>query len=202
MEAVNRSVLVSLFLVTACQPPAAENYVERVELAEKQRTVGEPIPSPDTQGAIWAASDEPLRLLYGKPGEPPLIALACDLTGEEPQLHVTRFARADADAKALFAFVGNGHIARIPVDAAYNGRAWLWEGAVPADTYQLGALTGPRDLYATLPGAGRVEINASPRPGQLIEACRQSLTQVMEDEASELLFEPEEPDPDEPQPPE
>lgn len=201
MEPVNRSVLVFLLALAACQPPAADNYVERVELAEKQRSVGEPIRSPDTQGAIWAAAEEPLRLLYGKPGEPPLIALACDLAGHEPQLHVTRFARADAEAKALFAFVGNGHIARIPVDAEYNGRAWLWEGSVPADTYQLGALTGPRALYATLPGAGRVEINASPRPGQLIEACLQAETEAEREEAIELQFEPEEPDTDEPQPP-
>ncbi len=186
-----------LLLLSACKPPAADNYVERVELKERSRMASPSLPSPNVEGAVWAQAGDALRILYGIPGEVPMLALACRFPGSEPTLHVTRFSRADPEAKALMAFVGNGHIARVPMDAVHNGRAWLWEGDIPAQTYALGALTGPRKLTATLPGAGLVGLNASPLPGELIASCREGVPQQVEPSA-DLEIEVDDTDPDQP----
>ncbi|RDC59490.1 hypothetical protein HME9302_00680 [Alteripontixanthobacter maritimus] len=163
--------------VTACAPPAADGYVERVDLAESRDFASEPLPSPDTEGAVWVATDlRPgidARLVYGVPGAAPLLALECSAADDGTgQLEFTRFARADAKAQALMALVGNGHVARVPVDAEYNGRAWLWRGVDAADRTEFNVLTGPRDVTVTVPGAGLVKLNASPLPGELVSQCR------------------------------
>ncbi len=163
--------LVALLLICACKPPATDEYVERVDLAETRGTVGEPLPSPDVEGAVWADSGAN-RIVYGIPGQVPFLALACEGGAGAGQIHITRFAAADARAKALFALIGNGHIARLPVDAKWNGQAWLWEGSIPADDPRTEVLTGTRKVTATLPGAGMLDLNPSPKPSQLVEACR------------------------------
>ncbi len=165
--------LAAAVTVAACKPPASDAYLERVDLSEAKGASVEPLDSPDTTDAVWADGKIAGRILYGIPGEIPFLALACETrpTGER-QIRFIRFAAADPQAEALFALVGNGHIARIPVDATWNGRAWLWEGVVAADNPDLEVLTGQRTITATLPGAGQLDLNPSPRPGQLIEACR------------------------------
>lgn len=168
-----RLLLLSTALtLAACKPPASDDYLARVDLAEAKGAVGEPLPSPDTTGAVWANGETSDRILFGFPGETPFLALECERNGGLPQIRITRFAAANAQAKALFALIGNGHIARFPVDAEWNGRAWLWEGTVPADEPDLDVLTGKRTVAATLPGAGRLELNHSPLTGALVEACR------------------------------
>lgn len=186
-----------LLLLSACKPPAADNYVERVELKEQSRMASPSLPSPNVEGAVWAQASDPMRILYGIPGEVPMLALACRFPDDEPTLHITRFSRADPEAKALMAFVGNGHIARVPMDAVHNGRAWLWEGDIAAETYALGALTGPRKVSATLPGAGMVGLNASPMPGELIELCREGVPK-REEPSGDLEMEVDAADPDQP----
>lgn len=175
-----RRIALPLFLalaataaVTACKPPASEDYIQRTELADANRPAAKPLPSPVVTNAVWADGKTAGRILYGIPGEVPFLALVCETapTGER-QVRFIRFAAADPQAKALFALVGNGHVARIPVDATWNGRAWLWEGTLSADDQDLEVLTGKRAVTATLPGAGQLDLNPSPRPGQLIEACR------------------------------
>jgi hypothetical protein len=167
------ALIAPLVMVSACKPPASDDYLERVDLAEATGAVGEPLPSPDVTNAVWADGQVAERILYGVPGEVPFLALACERsTNGEQYIKVVRFAPADPQAEALFALVGNGHIARVPVDATWNGRAWLWEGIVPADEPDLEVLTGKRPVAATLPGAGQLILNPSPRTAQLIEACR------------------------------
>ena len=95
--------------LAACQPPAAERYEERNDPPEPESFASEPQASPDAQGAVWAPSQTPLRLLYGIPGQQPFAAIACEMEGETPSLRVTRFMRADEGAQALMAMVGNGH---------------------------------------------------------------------------------------------
>ncbi len=162
--------------MTACKPPASDDYLERVDLTEATGTARQPMPSPDTTDAVWADGKTAGRILFGNPGEVPYLALVCETapTGAQ-QIRFIRFAAADPQAKALFALVGNGHIARIPVDATWNGRAWLWEGTVPADDPDLEALTGRRTITATLPGAGQLDLRPSPLPGYLIQECRKLL---------------------------
>lgn len=160
--------LIPLLFLAACKPPAADGYVERVDLAQAGPFASEPLPSPDTTGAIWAASDTPGRILFGPPGKPPLVALAC--SGKSIEL--TRFSPADPDAKAFAAIVGNSHVVRIPVDAVPSGRASIWRGKIAADNPGLEALTGAGPVELTIPGAGTVLLNPSPLPGELVLRCR------------------------------
>lgn len=163
--------LASIFLAAACKPPASDEYVERSRIAQESTGPSEPIASPDTQGAIWAPASA-ARLLYGKPGERPLVALECDVSQGIPLLRYTRFAKADAQAKAVFALIGNGHVSRLKIDAVERNGFWRWEGAVAAEDPALDVLTGAREVEATVPGAGSVILNPSLLPGQLVENCR------------------------------
>ncbi|MDN3644833.1 hypothetical protein QWY75_01285 [Pontixanthobacter aestiaquae] len=167
-----------LLAITACKPPATDDYVERVTLSEADGLASMPIDSPDTEDAVWVESDRAGRILYGEPGGTPLMALACTEEAGKRFVHITRFAKADPDAQALIALIGNGHTARLPIDAAWNGRVWLWEGNYPASSLDLNVFTGPRRIEATVPGAGSVILNPSPRPAQLVEACRRQVPET------------------------
>jgi len=173
-----------LIALAGCQEEKAEPYVERVPLEDAQQFAGEPLPSPSVDGAIWATVDPGKRLLYGKPGETPMLALACTQPedSDRPALTFTRFVKADAKAKALMALVGNFHVARIPVDATFNGRAWVWEGSVdPADS-DLEVLTGSREVELTIPGAGSLVWLPSTLPGDLVASCRSGNGPVLPEE--------------------
>jgi hypothetical protein len=161
----------ALAVLAGCKPPATEDYVARVALDTAERHASEPLPSPDTEGALWAPGEGEARILYGKPGEAPLMALACEDGGDGRRIHITRFTAADPRAMAILALIGNGHVVRLNVDATWNGRAWLWEGYAAADDPQIEVLTGPRRVEATIAGAGSLILNPSQQPRQLIEAC-------------------------------
>ncbi|WP_435201986.1 hypothetical protein [Qipengyuania sp. 902] len=166
--------LAPLFVLAlaACKPPASDEYTERTRIAPRAEAPSEPIRSPDTEGAVWAATDNPDRLLYGKPGERPYFALECTDQGGLPLVAYTRFAKADAHAKAILALIGNGHVSRLKIDAVERGDVWRWEGAVEAEDPALDVLTGTRQVEATVPGAGSLILNPSALPGELVERCR------------------------------
>ncbi len=167
------AALLPLALLAACNPPPADDYVARVGVAGREAPSA-PIASPDTKGAVWAPSPaNPRRLVYGKPGERVLFALECVDGSTGPVLHYTRFATADAHAKAILALIGNGHVARLKIDAARSRNQWLWQGSEPALSPGLEGLTGGRQVEATVPGAGSLILNPSPLPGELILHCRQ-----------------------------
>lgn len=134
-----------------------------------------PLPSPDTTGAVWTVSEkDKQRILYGVPGEPALMALACMDQSDTPRVAITRMSPADEGAGALLAFVGNGHIGRIEVDALQVSGQSVWQGEIPASDPALEPLTGPRQFTATIPGAGMVTFNPSRVPMQWLERCRAS----------------------------
>ncbi|QSB45591.1 hypothetical protein IDJ81_05640 [Tsuneonella flava] len=171
--------LIALFAIIAlpavlggCRPPATDRYVERLDLDSGQGPTHVLTSSPDVAGAIWAVSRTPNRIVYGIPGNAPLLALACTGKDSARTLEITRFAAADRNAKAIMALIGNGHVERLPIDAKDNGRGWLWQGSYPADLPALDAFTGARKLELTIPGAGTLAINPSPQPAELIETCR------------------------------
>lgn len=155
-----------------CRPPAADRYVERVDLDTGEGPAHVLTSSPDVTGAIWAVSPTPNRIVYGIPGKAPLLALACTGEGSARTVEITRFAAADRNAKAIMALVGNGHVERLPIDAKDNGRGWLWQGRYPAVLPALDAFTGARKLELTIPGAGTLAINPSTQPAEMIETCR------------------------------
>ncbi len=172
MAMFRQTALTAFLLLAACRPPASDDYVERGQISSGRQAPSEPIASPDTEGAVWAEALRENRLLYGKPGETPLMALECVESEGDPRLAFTRFARADPHAEAILALIGNSHVVRLFVDAQKQGDAWLWHGSVPADDPQLDVLTGARQVEATVPGAGSMILNPSRLPGELIETCQ------------------------------
>lgn len=168
-----------ILALTACKPPATDDMAARGAKPERVAPSA-PIDSPDTENAVWADSRQPGRILYGNPGEPPLIALSCNREGATAEFQITRFVEADAEASALMAMIGNGHMARMPVEAEWNDRVWLWQGRYAADNPDLDVLSGPRQVELTIPGAGSVILNPSQRPGQLLDQCRRQRDPVPE----------------------
>tara|TARA_R110002072_G_scaffold15856_43_gene62996 strand:+ start:9712 stop:10299 length:588 start_codon:yes stop_codon:yes gene_type:complete len=160
-----------LLALPSCKPPAADDYVARVGLQERSGP-SEPLLSPDTAEAQWVVSREPGRIIYGNPGEPPLLALACIDGPQGAQIAYERIVAADPNAKAILALIGNSHVTRLFVDAEKTRDDWRWRGATDAEDPALEVLTGPRQVEATVPGAGSVILNASSLPRELINRCR------------------------------
>lgn len=162
--------------LAGCKPPPTDDAAARVSLLTSEGGPSEPLPSPDTTGALWAATPNPLRLVFGKPGEPVLLALEClDPKGPEARLKITRHAPADPGASALLALIGNGYIGRFPVDATSRNGQRVWEGEAPAMTLEWNALKPAREATVTVPGAGLLKLNPSPLPMALVDACRADL---------------------------
>lgn len=172
------SPALALILLTcalaACKPPPTDADLSRAIPEAAPTFASDPLPSPETEGAIWAHSvQDEGRIIYGTPGNPALLALECVADeGELPALHIIRLSPADEGAGALLALVGNGHIGRVEVDAEEFGGRSVWQGSAPAVQTLWEPLAGPRQLTATVPGAGMVTLNPSHLPGELIEACR------------------------------
>ena len=169
---MRRLAALVLVALAACRPPASDRYVQRIELGVDTGRPHVEAVSPDVQGAIWASSGGPARIVFGKPGEPPYLALACTGSGSNRAVEVTRFAQTDPHAKGMMALIGNGHVERLKIDASWNGRGWLWQGRYRPEDTRLDALTGTRRLELTIPGAGTLKLEGDPRPGELIELCR------------------------------
>ncbi len=169
---MKQTVIVGLLALAACKPPPTDADMGR-DMPEAEATfASEPLPSPDTEGAVWAESADAERIIYGVPGQPALIALACLRNGSEPTLRITRMSPADEGAGAMLALIGNGAIGRMEVDATEVSGRTIWQGEDPASDEDWEPLAGPRQLTATIPGAGMVTLNPSPLPMQLVSACR------------------------------
>lgn len=163
--------------LAGCKPPPTDSAAARVSLLAPVEGPSRPIASPDVTGAVWAATANPLRLVYGIPGQPVLLALEC-LEPATPgaRLKITRHAPADPGAAALLALIGNGYIGRFPVEATSRKDQRVWEGEAPAVVQEWDALKPEREATVTVAGAGLVKLNPSPLPMELVTACRGSLT--------------------------
>ena len=163
----------ALTALAACKPPPTDLDLGR-DLPEAEPTyASDPLPSPETEGAIWAVSAKDAdTIIYGVPGNQAMMALTCVDDSTPARLRITRMSPADEDAGALLAMVGNGHIGRVPVDATKVSGKIIWQGETMAADRDLEPLAGPRQLTATIPGAGMVTLNPSPLPMQLLSECR------------------------------
>ena len=132
---VRTLALLPLLVLAACKPPASDDYLARTVIKEERAAPRAPIASPDTEGAAWAPSPKSGRLLYGLPGEAPLLSLAC----QDGQLVYTRYVAADANAKAVLALIGNGHVERLWVDAEQDGAEGSDAGVQRLSSLLLGA---------------------------------------------------------------
>ncbi|MDJ0978725.1 MAG: hypothetical protein QNI87_09320 [Erythrobacter sp.] len=160
--------------LAACKPPPTDAGMNRAMPDPAPTYASEPLPSPDTEGALWTASArDGNRIIYGVPGSPALMSLDCLTDEKQARVRITRPSPADEGAKALMALVGNGHIGRIEVDATHVEGAMVWRGEAPADDRDLEPLAGPRAVNATVPGGGLVKLNASDLPMRLVERCRE-----------------------------
>ena len=177
--------LILLMFLTACgESDDAPVQAQRLSLEDARANVAEPLPSPDTEGAGWMVTANGQAVNFGRPGADPWLTLACDLRAAPATLTVIRHAEARPGQKALFPVIGNGTISRFKVDAALHDGEWRWEGELPASAASLDVFTGPRELEATLPGGGSLQIEGSRIPGEFVNWCRAG-GQVQRAEAAE-----------------
>lgn len=174
-----RALIISLLiapsiLLSACdrQAPLPQGSVQRVELNQSGQRQAVADPSPDTSEAGWTVSDNGQAIRFGDMGEPPLLTLECDLGSEPTQFVIIRHARAYPGQSALFPVIGNGINSRFLVDAKLDDGEWHWEGRLPVDDPQLEVFSGTRDIIATLPGRGTLEIGGGRITGEFLEWCR------------------------------
>ncbi len=160
--------LVLAATLASCDPPAPREAAKPGVMQATRDRPSAPIESPDTKGAIWAGGERD-ALLYGKPGEPPLLSLVCH---SRARLDIMRHAPADAGAKALMAMLGAKGNARLPVDSVTNGETSLWLGQYRLDNRELDVLTSSGPIEVTIPGAGSLILNASDKPGDFLTECR------------------------------
>lgn len=174
MSYILRSSVVLLLILAACQPAAPDpNAVERIDLDAKVEQAPLKGGLPSAANAAWELAPDSKSLRFANPAGEALLSLACEVPRDEPaRIRFVQFAAAPPGAKALFALVGNGMVARIDMDARREGDRWLWRGSLPADAFKLDVLTGDRELIATMPGGGEITLPPSPLPRQLIEWCR------------------------------
>ena len=163
---MRKGTALAALLLAACQQPEAGEAVASIDL-EERAAPSEPIASPDVEGAAWQMSADGRTARFGKPGAPVLFSLACESPG---RVQLVRHAPADAEAKAMMAWVGAG-IARIPVDASQTGGGWQWEGELPASDARLDVIASGNATEITVPGAGSLMASGSPAPRRVIEAC-------------------------------
>ncbi len=158
-----------LLALTAC----GESQVERIDFQEAEGVHAPTLtPSPDSEGANWSLAADGMTIGFGKDPQAPYLSLACELSqDEEPRITVIRHAPADPGAKALFAVLGESLTARLNLDAEIVDGDWQWQGSYPASSPQITAFASDKKLQATLPGAGTIDMPASPLPAEFIAWC-------------------------------
>ncbi|QZH75577.1 MAG: hypothetical protein JY451_02890 [Erythrobacter sp.] len=164
-------------LLAACgeqAPPAPEP--QTIVLEDTGPNLPQAELSPDTSRAGWQVAEDGQAIHFAEAGEAPWLTLACELDETPIGFTIIRHAEAFPGESALFPFVGNGMISRFLADATLHrtteGNEWRWEAHVPAADPQLDIFEGTRDLTATLPGRGMLEIAGSRIPGEFVAWCR------------------------------
>jgi hypothetical protein len=160
---LRRLACLSLLALAACGQ-GDDHAAQRIVLDDLAVRASQPLPSPDVAGALWAEQPGG-ALTFGKPGAQPLLTLACS----GATAHITRHAPAEPAAKALFALIGNGTVARIKADESEGE----WLSVLRAQDSALRVFVGSGPVAATLAGAGTLNLAGSPLPGQLLARCRQ-----------------------------
>ena len=169
------TVTLLLGLLAGCErqaPVPSEDAVQRVAIEGPNQRQATAELSPDTSAADWQVADNGQAIHFGDIDEPPLLTLGCDVSKVPPEFVIIRHAKAYPGQGALFPVIGNGINARFPVDAVLADGEWHWEARLPADDPQLEVFSGIRDIIATLPGRGTLEIGGGRMTGEFLEWCR------------------------------
>ena len=191
----------SLIVLAACSRDDAPAPVQAERMALSDVGNGAPSSTPETlpdlTDARWSVDESGQAIHFGLPSGKPLLTLDCRLDTTPPEMHIIRHAGTRPGMKALFPVQGNGVRSRFLADAALgpgaNGGEWRWDAVVPADDPMLEVFSGPRELKATMPGAGMLEIPGSRIPGEFVTWCRAGGS-VMQVEAEEVAEEADEAD--------
>ena len=181
------AAILPILALAACGRAEEPVDAQRISLEDARAEIREPLPSPDTESAAWTVATDGQAIRFGNEGERPFLSLACRVRDDPPTITVIRHAPARPGEKALFPVIGNGTISRFKVDAGLADNEWRWAGTVPADDALLEVFTGPREIEATLPGAGTVRVAGSRIPGEFIAWCRQGggVAQAVAEEQAE-----------------
>lgn len=173
----NRSCVILLLtsaLLSACgseDPTPVQS--QRIELDRADAPPQTFAIETEADALAWQVRPDGRSLAWGPPGGAPQLTLECMLSDEaDPQMSIIRHVAAPPGARAFFAVLGNGMAARMKVDATLSDSEWRWEGSYPAAAAELDVFTGPRDITATLPGGGMLEIAGSDLPRQFVQWCR------------------------------
>jgi hypothetical protein len=163
-------LIAATLLLAACDRGTP---VQRVDI-DPERAGGPVVmeQSPNTLNASWRVAENGRALDYGNVGETPLLSLACAPTEVPPTLTIVRHAPARPGLTALFPVIGNGMRSRFPVDAKLEDGEWGWRVTLPASDPRWDVFTGSRQLLATLPGNGMLDIAGSRMPGAFVTWCR------------------------------
>lgn len=166
------TTVLATILLAAC---GQKQQVQRLDFDNLKGTAAFGItPSPNIIGAMWTIAPDGKGIRFGLDADKPYLSLTCKLAkNTPPALAIVRHAQSEPGAKALFAVIGNGVVSRMNLDAELSAGGWQWGAVYPADAPQFDAFTGPRDIEATLPGAGMVQMAGSALPREFIEWCRQ-----------------------------
>ena len=159
--------------VAAIENPGAggAGYPARLQLSGMELSAD--VAPVQPEGAAWRSDANGLH--FAVPGKADLLAISCSHAPDgTAQIKLVRGTRAEDGAKALFAVIGNGRIARLPLDAVRAGEDGEWQGLIPAADRQLDVFKGGNRLEATLPGGGLLKLPASSELGRVLEACRAS----------------------------
>lgn len=187
---MRRAPLLLLPLLAACgqaaEAPVAET--QRVSLDESAEREAMAEDSPDTSEAGWTVEEDGQAISFGNGEAEPFLTLDCQLDTAEPELRIIRHATALPGQEALFPIIGNGINARFLADATFAEDRWQWEARLLASDARLDVFGGTRDLIATLPGRGTLEIAGDRLPGEFVEWCRAGGTppELAESEATEV----------------
>jgi hypothetical protein len=165
-------LLVSVLLLVGCGDSDDGRAAERISLDQARARPAEPLTSPDTKNAKWTVRGNGQAVDFGPTPTAALLSLECNLRASPVTLAVVRHAPARPGEQALFAVLGNGPIARLPLDAELEAGEWRWQGILPASDPQLDVFVGQADLEATLPGGGTLVVDGSRIPGEFVTWCR------------------------------
>jgi hypothetical protein len=175
----HRSFILLTLALGACTQSQSREVVAQGDVAgsypARMTLEGGPLPVDSApvqpKGGQWALSGNTLR--FAVPGGADLLAIACTRGPDGAgAIALTRTTRAEEGAQALIALIGNGRIARLPMDAVRPGEAGVWHGTIAAEDARLDVLKGGNRIEATLPGGGTLMLPASSEPGRLLTVCR------------------------------
>lgn len=162
----------AMLTLAACHREQAPVEGQRISLDAVSSEGEQPLPSPDTKGAIWAPAATGQAIDFGRPGERPFLTLACNVRTDPAEVTIIRHVPSRPGEKALFPVISNSTNARFKLDAALHDNEWRWEGTLPADDPLLEIFDETQSFEATLPGGGTLKIAGSSVPHQFLEWCR------------------------------